>query len=57
MLVAALAILGGGVFFLQGIGLLPGSFMTGDPSWAWIGGGMLLGGIGLGWWTLRSGRG
>lgn len=24
----------GGVFFLQGIGILPGSFMTGDPQWA-----------------------
>ena len=27
-------VLGGGVWILQGINLLPGSFMTGDPRWA-----------------------
>ena len=27
-------ILAGGVWFLQGINILPGSFMTGDPQWA-----------------------
>jgi hypothetical protein len=39
----------GGVWFLQGIGVLPGSFMTGQIEWAVIGtiaavvgGGMLL---------------
>jgi hypothetical protein len=26
--------LGGGVWILQGINVLPGSFMTGDPRWA-----------------------
>lgn len=30
-------ILAGGVWFLQGINVLPGSFMTGDPKWAVIG--------------------
>jgi len=30
----ALMVLGGGVWILQGINLLPGSFMTGDPRWA-----------------------
>jgi uncharacterized membrane protein HdeD (DUF308 family) len=29
-----LMIFGGGVWILQGINLLPGSFMTGDPRWA-----------------------
>ena len=29
-----LFILAGGVWFLQGINVLPGSFMTGDPQWA-----------------------
>jgi len=29
-----LMVLGGGVWILQGINLLPGSFMTGDPRWA-----------------------
>lgn len=27
----------GGVWFLQGIGTLPGSFMTGQSFWAWTG--------------------
>lgn len=29
-----LLILGGAVWFLQGIGVLPGSFMTGQTRWA-----------------------
>ena len=34
----------GGVFFLQGINVLPGSFMTGQIRWAIIGGiGIILG--------------
>lgn len=32
--VAVVLILGGAVFFLQGINILPGSYMTGDPQWA-----------------------
>ena len=34
----ALALLMGGVWFLQGIGVLPGSFMTGQARWALYGG-------------------
>ncbi len=34
----ALLLLAGGVFFLQGIGLLPGSFMSSRIEWAVIGG-------------------
>jgi len=30
-------ILAGGTFFLQGIGVLPGSYMTGQMFWAWAG--------------------
>jgi hypothetical protein len=30
----AVMVLSGGVWILQGINLLPGSFMTGDPRWA-----------------------
>jgi len=44
-----LIFLAGGVWFLQGINFLPGSFMTGDPQWAingaitmLVGGGMFL---------------
>ncbi|HLF88943.1 MAG TPA: hypothetical protein VI451_08375 [Anaerolineales bacterium] len=35
---AVLLILSGGVWFLQGINLLPGSFMTGQIEWAIYGG-------------------
>ena len=31
---AAVLILAGGTFFLQGINVLPGSFMTGQIQWA-----------------------
>ena len=34
---AVLALLSGTVFFFQGIGVLPGSFMTGRAEWAYIG--------------------
>ena len=37
----------GGVWFLQGINILPGSFMTGQTKWAVIGGLLLLAGIAL----------
>ncbi len=36
-IVAGVFALMGLVFFLQGIGLLPGSFMTGQAQWALIG--------------------
>jgi hypothetical protein len=54
LLVGGLAVVAGSVFFLQGIGLLPGSYMTGDPKWAWIGGAIAVGGLGLIAWTWRS---
>jgi hypothetical protein len=37
-IVAVLLILMGGVWFLQGINVLPGSFMTGQIRWAIYGG-------------------
>lgn len=37
----------GGVWFLQGINVLPGSFMTGQTKWAVYGALLLLVGIGL----------
>lgn len=33
-IIAVLVFLSGLVWFLQGINILPGSFMTGDPQWA-----------------------
>jgi hypothetical protein len=40
-------ILGGGVWVLQGVNILPGSFMTGDPQWAINGAISIVIGIGL----------
>lgn len=45
--VAGIIFLGGLVFFLQGINILPGSFMTGDPQWAINGGIMMAVAVGL----------
>ena len=45
--IAVLLILGGGVWFLQGINVLPGSFMTGQIEWAIYGGLAILVGAGL----------
>ena len=45
--VAVLLILGGGVWFLQGINVLPGSFMTGQIEWAIYGGLAILIGAGM----------
>ncbi len=45
--VAVLLFLPGLVFFLQGINVLPGSYMTGDPQWAINGGIMMVIAIGL----------
>ena len=47
-------ILAGGTFFLQGINILPGSYMTGDPQWAINGGIMIVIGIGLIIWAWRK---
>ncbi len=40
-MVAAVAALVGLVWTLQGVGALPGSFMTGDMLWAWLGLGLI----------------
>ena len=37
-IVASLVVLAGAVWFLQGIGMLPGNFMTGQMQWALYGG-------------------
>ena len=44
---AVLFLLVGCVWFLQGINILPGSFMTGHTKWAVSGGLLLVAGIGL----------
>ena len=50
---SALLILAGGTFFLQGINILPGSYMTGDPQWAITGGVMIAIALGLMFWVNR----
>jgi hypothetical protein len=52
-IIGILVVLAGGVFFLQGINVLPGSFMTGDPQWAINGGIMILVALGLLLWANR----
>ena len=47
LVLGSLLVLGGLVWILQGVNVLPGSFMTGDPRWAWRGAGMLVVGIAL----------
>lgn len=47
--VAVLALLAGGVFFFQGIGVIPGSFMTGRSEWAVIGAALVAGAAALLW--------
>ncbi|HLA14034.1 MAG TPA: hypothetical protein VJZ25_03340 [Gemmatimonadaceae bacterium] len=44
-IVGVLLLLSGGVFFLQGINALPGSFMTGQTKWAVYGGLFAVAGI------------
>ncbi|HCM96583.1 MAG: hypothetical protein A2X25_00130 [Chloroflexi bacterium GWB2_49_20] len=44
---AVFLILAGGVWFLQGINVLPGSFMTGHMEWSYYGGLAIVAGIAL----------
>jgi hypothetical protein len=46
---ATLALLAGVVFFFQGIGIIPGSFMTGRSEWAVIGAALVAGAVVLLW--------
>ncbi len=46
-ILGVICILAGGVWFLQGINLLPGSFMTGQTQWAVYGAIAVAAGIGL----------
>ncbi|HEX3700153.1 MAG TPA: hypothetical protein VHV27_05705 [Phenylobacterium sp.] len=51
--VGILAILMGIVWFLQGIGVLPGSFMSGQVRWAVYGGVMVVFGLAVLFWARR----
>jgi len=54
MVVGVLAVLLGGVWVLQGLNVLPGSFMTGDVRWALYGAVLALGGLALLVWSRRE---
>lgn len=51
--IGILFILPGIIFFLQGINVLPGSFMTGQIQWAINGGILIIIGAGLLWFANR----
>jgi hypothetical protein len=51
---AILLFLAGLTFFLQGINVLPGSYMTGDPQWAVNGSIVMVVSIGLFWFANRK---
>jgi LPXTG-motif cell wall-anchored protein len=53
MILGVCLILAGSVWFLQGINILPGSFMTGQVQWAIYGGLAIITGIGLLLWARR----
>ena len=46
-IVGGIMVLIGGIWFLQGNNVLPGSFMTGSTFWAIMGGIVLLAGLAL----------
>ena len=48
-----LVLLAGAVFAGQGLGYIPGSYMTGDIKWFWIGSAMVVAGLVLGAFGLR----
>ena len=52
-IIAVIVLLAGITFFLQGINILPGSYMTGDPQWAVNGGVMVVIALGLLLWANR----
>jgi hypothetical protein len=51
---SVLLILAGGIWILQGVNILPGSFMTGNPQWAVNGTITVLVGAGLFWFAFRK---
>lgn len=46
-MIGVLVLLAGAVFAGQGLGYIPGSFMTGDMHWFWIGGAIVVAGLAI----------
>jgi hypothetical protein len=57
LVLGALLVAVGAVWILQGIGTLKGSFMTGQPFWAWTGAACVLFGVPVAHWGWRRLRG
>jgi drug/metabolite transporter (DMT)-like permease len=55
-ILAIILIAAGLVWIGQGSGVLPGSVMSGDPKWAWIGAALVVLGIALAALEVRSRR-
>jgi hypothetical protein len=53
LVVGILVFLSGGVWFLQGLNILPGSFMTGNPQWTINGAIAMVIGGGLVWFARK----
>ena len=53
LIIAVLMVLVGSVWLGQGIGLIHGSYMTGQAKWAIIGAGMIVLGCGVFWMIRR----
>ena len=53
LIIGVLAILAGAVWTLQGVGVLPGSFMSSNPTWVVIGLVTAVVGVGLVLWSRR----
>ncbi|TMA06468.1 MAG: hypothetical protein E6J93_01425 [Methanobacteriota archaeon] len=57
VVLGVLILLAGGVWALQGAGFIPGSFMSNDPTWLWIGAITAVLGLGVltfGIWSRRT---
>ncbi len=55
VVLGVLVLLAGAVWALQGVGLIPGSFMSNNPIWIWLGAVTTLVGLGLMAFGLRAG--
>ena len=53
--ICALVILIGAIFLAQGLGFIPGSFMTGSGMWAAVGAVMVAGGVAIVIFVARRG--
>jgi hypothetical protein len=55
-IISILLMLAGGIWILQGVNILPGSYMTGNPQWAVNGAITVLIGAGLFWFANRKNK-